>query len=91
MNIIEALSVIVGITYLALQTIYMYEIDLWYDEIKKPKYLPKHFCVQCFATQFGLIVSFIIVMLLQMPLYNIIILSLSTAGFVTLLNKIDGN
>ena len=89
MNIMEAIFVIVGITYLSLQTVYKYELDMWYDMIDKPSFLPKYFCVQCFATQFSLIVSIIIVMSLQMPLYNIIILSLSTAGFVTLLNKID--
>ena len=92
MNLIELLVVLIGITSLALLTVYKYSLDIAYEEwVSKNsiKLLPEKFCTQCFATQFALITSTIIVLSLGLPLWYIIILTLSTAPYVIfLINRI---
>ena len=92
MTIIEALIIVIGITSLALLTLYKYNGDIAYEgwvSDKKIKLLPEKFCTQCFVTQSALIVSSIIVLSLHLPLWYIIILTLSTAPYVIFLtNKI---
>jgi hypothetical protein len=86
-NLLATLIVNIGIVYLALQTVYKYNLDIWYEGLDKPKLLPKNFCVQCFCTQCALIVSLITVpaLLGGMPILTIILLTLSTGGLTTLL------
>lgn len=86
-NLLAVLIVNIGIVYLALQTVYKYELDLKYEGLKKPKFLPKTFCVQCFCTQCALIVSLITVpaLLGQMHILTIILLTASTGGLTTFL------
>lgn len=86
-NLLTVLIVNIGIVYLALQTVYKYQLDLWYEGLEKPNFLPKNFCVQCFCTQCALIVSLITVPLLLggIPILTIIILALSTGGLTTFL------
>jgi tryptophan-rich sensory protein len=88
-NLLSTLIVNIGIVYLGLQTVYKYQLDLWYEGLKKPKFLPKNFCVQCFCTQFALIVSLITVpaLLNQTHILTIILLATSTGGLTTFLTN----
>jgi hypothetical protein len=90
MTILELLIVTVGITHLMLLTAYKYNLDTAYEEWisdRNLKLLPKQFCVQCFVTQSTLMVSSIIVVSLGLPMWYIIILTLSTAPYVIFLNN----
>lgn len=90
-NLVSVIIVNIGIVYLGLQTVYKYQLDLKYEGIQnKPKFLPITFCVQCFCTQFALIVSLITVPLVlgQTHLLLTIILTISTGGLTTLLNSL---
>lgn len=71
---------IVSFEYILTKTAYKYDLPTFYEryrwKIKKDsffdKLLPEYFCLQCFLVQSSLITSFIIVLLQQRPLYNII-------------------
>lgn len=90
MSLLELYFVVIGITSLAVLTLYKYNGDLAYDRwAENQNILPKKFCLQCFATQCALMVSTIIVLSLGLPMWYIIMLTLSTAPYVILLiNKI---
>jgi hypothetical protein len=88
MNVLELYIAVVGMVTLLAHTAYKYNLDLAYEEwvsTKNIKLLPQKFCLQCFATQSALIVSAITVLSLGLPLWHIIILTLSTAPYVIFL------
>jgi hypothetical protein len=88
MTILEMYVAVVGIVTLMLHTVYKYNLDIAYESWisnKNIKILPQKFCIQCFATQSALIVSSITVHSLGLPLWHIIILTLSTAPYVIFL------
>jgi hypothetical protein len=91
MNVLELYIAVVGMITLLAHTAYKYNLDIAYEEWvsrKNIKLLPQKFCLQCFATQSTLIVSTIIVPLLGLPLYLIIILTLSIAPYtIFLINR----
>lgn len=90
MTFLETYIIVTGIVYLLLMTLYKYELHYkyedWREEAELPKFLdnllPKEFCTLCLVTQLSAVVSFIIVLLLGIPAYNIITLALSSPMLV---------
>lgn len=90
---------IISFEYLLTKTAFKYNFPEYYQKVrwrlKKDsffdKLLPEYFCLQCFLVQSSLITSFIIVLLQQIPLYNIFTYGIISSA-VTLwiiLNELD--
>ena len=63
-------------------------VDKHIDNFFVKKILPYQFCFLCFVTQSSLMVSFILLLLLGMPMLYIIILTPSVAGLTIYLNEL---
>lgn len=98
-TLIAVYSLLVGIGYWLLLTARKHNFNLayenWYDKLSDTlfvkKVLPKDFCQLCFVTQSTLMVSVIVCLLLQMPLWSIIILTPSASGMIMYLDSTSIN
>lgn len=80
-NLVYVIAVNIGIVYLLLQTVYKYNLDIWFEGKTKFK-----FCVQCFVTQSAILVSLILTpALTDLSMWTIFITAISTGGWTVLL------
>lgn len=96
MTVIETYVVLVGLVFFVYLTAMKYNIPLkyenWYDrkivDTKLAYVLPKEFCTLCFLTQLSLMASLILVMLLQLPVYHILMYGLGVPAYVIAINNL---